>query len=511
MNFQQIFKCNLILVFLNLSAAMQASSFQGSPDTRDSAIIGSEGGSMILEDSDTGMTVGLYIPEGALLKETEITLVIHGTSQPGVLAKCNLNGISLFPESLLFMEKVRLEIYNPPPLMEVTELMILYRVVNSGFIIPLGDIEHHPDEGWISGTLYSAGRFSLGTPDSDEMAIQCKKLASYNPSLPLAFSKADPDNPCMPDHSNESSQFHPGGGPSFRYEEISGLKNFMVVTDNDDCLRWQKALTTVEAHLTWVEQYRYTGNTEGEEKEKASAEKVLQDAIDNYLAKARPVNQCGSYIKAAAKYLESATRLGMNVGNETGIARHFNNLVNSCSFVFTLEELYWTNHPKEKNRDGSTFEERSRMYTLLKCHTPWNEFLTTGIQKVRGEGECAVTMENHWVGEEKEDHLSTSGDWKVEKIEGGIQQYIDEHGEQSMLANISIYWKKNSTTHIWGKNPQGSYDESGSSSESYMESKSFPIVNGYFERIGNENGGHSIRVSIISAPGYKHDDPNDCF
>jgi hypothetical protein len=80
-----------------------------------------------------------------------------------------------------------------------------------------------------------------------------------------------------------------------------------------------------------------------------------------------------------------------------------------------------------------------------------------------------------------------------------------------MLANISIYWTKNVTTRIWGKNPRGPYDETGSTTESYVEHKSYPLENGYSEKIGNEAAGMSIKVFIVKSPGDGRDNPDDCF
>ncbi|NSW95732.1 MAG: hypothetical protein HPY62_13575, partial [Bacteroidales bacterium] len=227
--------------------------------------------------------------------------------------------------------------------------------------------------------------------------------------------------------------------------------------------------------------------------------------------KPSPSNRCGNYIKAAAKYYQSAILLGMDIGGNSRIAKHFNQLVDECSFVFSVETHEWINHPKETLADGAWSEEKSNVYTTIKCYVPWKEFLVTGTQKVRGEGVSSINYENHWVGDEKEDHQSIKGNWNVEKIEGAVQQYVDDRGEQTMLANISIYWKKNVTTRIWGKNPQGTFDESGTDTRSFMEHKSYPLENGYSERIGNESAGLSLRVFILKAPGDQRDNPNDCF
>ncbi len=87
-----------------------------------------------------------------------------------------------------------------------------------------------------------------------------------------------------------------------------------------------------------------------EQAERRAAENDLQEAIERYLKKAAPTNRCGSYTKAAAKYLESATLLGMNIEDEFPIAQHFNQLVDECSFVFTVETRVWINHPKRKEK-----------------------------------------------------------------------------------------------------------------------------------------------------------------
>ena len=494
---------NLVLFFPTAAAPLYT-------DVSETAIIGSKGGNIMAEDPATGMSVSLSFPAGALTEETEITLLIHATRQPGVLSKYHINGISVLPSSLLFQEKVVINIFNPP--VEVTEAMVIYHVANSQFIIPLGNLEQHTDEAWISGTIYSTGRFSLGTPTAAEVTAQCRKLAAYNPARALAYAGEELDTPFrLTEGLNDMYEFHSFGGPCAGPPDEYLPAPYCSLADDEECMRWQKALTKVEAHMTWVGQHQWTGNTEGEKSEQANAENALQDAIDGYLDKAPPANLCGSYIKAAAKYLESATLLGRDIGGNSRIAKHFNDLVDKCSFVFGVETHEWINHPEEKRKDGSTSEETSNTYTTLKCYTPWNEFLATGTQKVRGEGNRSITYQKHWVGDEKEDHMTVSADWQVEKIEGAIQQYVDDHGEQSMLANISIYWKKNTTTRIWGKNPKGPYDESGTDTGTVVEHKSYSLENGFSEKIGNESAGYSLKVFILKAPGDGRDDPNDCF
>ncbi|TFG43337.1 MAG: hypothetical protein E4H43_01860 [Bacteroidia bacterium] len=495
---------SLVLFFPTAAAPL-------STDISVTARIGSKGGNVLAEDPATGMSVNLSFPAGALTEETEITLLIHGTRQPGVLLKCHINGISVLPTSLWFQEKVEINIYNPPE--EVTEAMVAYRVVNSQFNIPLGNHEQHIDEGWISGTIYSTGRFSLGTPTATEVTAQCRKLAAYNPARPLTYADEESDTPFrLTEELNELYEFHSYGGPYAGPPDEYLTAPACALADDEECMRWQKALTQVEAHITWVEQHRRTGNTEGVKSEEANAKNALQEAIDGYLKKASPANRCGSYIKAAAKYLESATLLGMNIEGESQIAKHFNQLVDECSFVFTVEKQEWIDKPKEKREDGSTYEEKATYYKTIKCYTPWNEFLATGTQKIRGEGTMSLHYENHWVGDEKNDHTVTDGSWRVEKIEGGIQQYIDDHGEQTMLANMSVYWKKDVTSHAWGKVAGGkTYDFSNHDDESFVEHVSYNIENGYTEKNGTSEYGFIIRIFILKAPGDGRDDPDDCF
>jgi hypothetical protein len=152
---------------------------------------------------------------------------------------------------------------------------------------------------------------------------QGRILAAWNPSKPLAFSGENQDVPADLPLYYGSYDFFPSGGPFYELPETNQPGTFHSVPDNAECLRWQKVLTKVEAHLTWVEQHKWTGNTGGEQTEKANAENALQDAINEYLEKAPPENRCGSYVKAAAKYLESAILLGMDTGGNSRIARHF--------------------------------------------------------------------------------------------------------------------------------------------------------------------------------------------
>jgi hypothetical protein len=478
------------------------------PDIRESLEIGPKGGSIMAEDPESGLSVGISIPEGALLAKTTITILLHGTKQPGVLARTHINGVSVLPKDLLLLEKARLEIYNPS--VDAAKGMVLYRVVNDQFIIPLGSNEINEDENWIGGTFYITGRFSLGTPSAAEASAQSKKLAAYNPVRPLAYSDEDPDIQVQLFAENNFNEFQGQGGPSV--ETPSNFLPFPAYpsADDEECMRWQKALTKVEAHMTWIEHYIYMNNPSAEQAERNKARDALQEAIDGYLKKASPSERCGSYIRAAAKYLEAATLLGMNLGDESPIAQKFNQLVDECSFVFTVETYEWLNHPREIDL-GGMFEEKSDWYGTIKCHIPWNEFIATGNQTIKGEGNMNLHYETHWVGDEKESHEIHDGTWKADKIEGAVTVSEDGYGQLSREAHIRIYWTNRVKTHIWGKDANGSYDKTGTDSKSYEESKVYPLENGYEEKIGNESGGMSFKVIILKQPGDGRDDPNDCF
>lgn len=508
MNLIRFLKLNLTFLIINLIKFFPVSSTSPTTDTRENSIIGIQGGTIMAEDPLSGMTVALNYPVGALKENTEIILILHGTKLPGILAKSHIKGITILPKSLFFQEKVTLEIYNPP--VEVTNRMILNRIENDQFIIPLGNQIPHIDENYTEGTFYITGQFSFGTPTPAEVKTQCSKLAAYNPAQLLSCAGGD-DSFIQLQAKYALNEFPDQGGPFTDYSgQYLPLVSCPFIID-EECLRWQKALTKIEAIMTWIEFHQRNGNTSAENAEKRNAEKALQETIDGCLNKPSPSNRCGSYIKVAAKYPESAILFGMDTGGSSGIAKHFNQLFYERSFVFSVETHEWINHLKETFKDGAWSEEKSNVYTTLKCYEPWNEFLFTGTQKVWGEGVSSINYENHCGGDEKEDHHSITGSWNVEKIEGAIQQYVDDHGEQTMLANISIYLKKNVTPRIWGKYPQDTFDESRTDARSFMEHKSYPLENGYSEKIGNERSGKSIRVFILKSPGDGRDDPVDCF
>ncbi len=362
-----------ILIILTLS-----SETEGSPifsDIRESQEIGSDGGSIMAEDPETGITVGIYIPENAVRENTRITLVLHGTRQAGVLGKTHINGISLLPEGLIFLDKVRMELYNPP--VDVTMGMILYHVINNQFIIPLGSQVRHPDEGYIEGTFYITGRFNLGTPSAAEISSQSNKLAAYNPSRPLADKEEESTN--LIRLIAETSE--PYGSSSYKGPFIQITDEYMPAfactsVANDDCLRWQQVLTQVEGHVTWMHQRSLSGSDQSASAsaEQANAERALKHGIENYLSKQSGANRCGGYLKAAEKYIETARSLGMNTEALSFIDQRYNQLINECSFEFTVETHEWINHPKETLGDGATFEEKSNWYGNIRCIVPPTEF-----------------------------------------------------------------------------------------------------------------------------------------
>jgi len=282
-------------------------------------------------------------------------------------------------------------------------------------------------------------------------------------------------------------------------------------SDPAECIRWQRVLTKVEGHMTWIIQFSRTNNPAAEQAERDKARDALQDAIDDYLSRPSPANRCSSYTRAAAKYTEAATLLGMNIKDEAPIAQHFNNLVNECSYVFSAESREWSGQPRGMDL-GGMFESKLTYYLTVNCHVPWNEFLTTGNQGVKGTGNKHEHYESHWVGDEKESHEVWDNSYKSLKIEGNIKVQEDEYGRLTREAHIRIYWECTSTIHMWGRDPEGNYDESGGGTKTIEESKIFsldPPNNSWSD--GNSNTGASYRAFVIKQPGDGRYDPNDCF
>lgn len=480
-------------------------------DTQSETEIGPEGGSLEAEDPATGTIFLVSFPVGALAEKTNIKMIIYGSPRPGVLGKTNINGIAILPEDLLLLEKASLSIYNPPG--EVSNGMILYHIAGGQFIIPLGSQIINEDENWIEGTFYSTGKFSLGSPTVAEALAQTKKLAAYNPARTLAYAGEEFDTPAVfvPDMS-DTYTFHASGGPyAIPGEWYRSLPSYTAF-DPAECMRWQRALTKVEAHMTWVEHFIYTNNPAAEEAERAEARDALQQAIDGYLNRPSPDNRCSSYTRAAAKYTEAATLLGMNVENESLIARHFNKLMNECSYVFTVESRQWGGQPRGMDL-GGMFESKLTIYSTINCHVPWNEFITSGNQSVQGKGNKNEHYEKHWVGDEEEEHEVYDNSYSSERIEGKIKILEDEFGRLYREAHITIYWEGTIKKHVWGKiRHKGSFDNSTNETGMIEESRIYyldPPNNNWSE--GSSVSGSSYRAIVIKQPGDGRYDPDDCF
>jgi hypothetical protein len=243
-----------------------------------------------------------------------------------------------------------------------------------------------------------------------------------------------------------------------------------------------------------------------------NAQKALQDAIDEYLSKPSPANKCGKYIKAAAKYLESAILLGIDKGADSPLNRHFEQLIDECSFVFTIKTREWINHPSEKHDDGSTTMEKMNWDATIKCHIPWNKFLVTGNMEVRGEGNMSLHHENHWTGGDENTHEESFTNWQATEIDGSVRMNYDEFGVAHPVADITIQWEGEAQTSMWGKR-HGSppYDFKSKADRSFTDYKSYPVENGYSEKIGDSKAGFSVTVNIQNQPGDERDDPDSCF
>ena len=498
-----------MILFLVSALPLSSPAIPVSSDIKSESEIGPEGGSIEVEDPETGVSYLILFPEGALTEKITITLTVYSSPGKGILRNTHINGIEILPSDLLLLEKGTLYVSNLPG--DVSKEMVLYHIAGEQFIIPLGTQIIHEDENQIEGTFYSTGKFSLGSPTAAEASAQAKKLAAYNPVKQLAYAGEELDTPAgicpeIPDMYAYNFSGGPYAGP---YEWNRIIPDY-VASDPAECMRWQRALTKVEAHMTWVQHFIYTNNPAAEQTERDNARDALQEAIDGYLNKPSPANRCSSYIKAAAKYTEAATQLGINIQDEAPIAQHFNQLVNECSYVFTVETNEWANHPREMDL-GGMFESRTNIYTYVKCHVPWNEFITTGKQEVRGDGNMNMHYETHWVGDEKESHETIDASFKSNRIEGSIKVIEDEFGRLYREAHINVYWDKKATTRIWGRTPEGSYDESGSSTDSVEESKIYSLDYNNNWTDGDSRSGMTYKAVIIKQPGDGRYDPNDCF
>lgn len=502
-----------ILIILTLSSEIEGSPFY--PDIRESSVIGADGGSIMAEDPESGLSAGIYIPEGALRENTAITLLLHGTKQPGVLGKTVINGISVLPQNLFFMEKVRMEVYNPPG--DVTRPMILYHIANEQFLIPLGSVEHHIDENSIEGTFYVSGKFSLGIPTATETVTQSKKLAAYNPARPLGYADIEHDKQIMLTAGLTEIYNNPTlKGPATRmfYEYNPSMTS--ISQAGDDCLRWQKVLTQVEGHVTWMHQRRLAGSDQSAAaaSEQANAERALKHGIEAYLSKQSGANRCGGYLRAAEKYLETARKLGMNTQDYSFIDQRYHQLINECSLEFTVETHEWINHPKETLGDGATFEEKSNWYGTVRCNIPPTEFGMVQPRIMGGIGTMNLHYEKHWVGDEKNEHSEINGTWKARKITGSARFMTNDSGVRIPAdVSITIFWDKNVTTRLWGKAGQQDkpYDWTSTDTNPTEENKSYLLKHGHEEKIGNSEAGRSVKVIILRNPFDMKDDTNNCF
>ena len=506
----KILKGSLAAAALNLVLFFPTAAAPLFTDIQTSLEIGPEGGYIDAEDPVTGVLFGIIFPEGALAEKTNITLIVYGSPRPGVLGKTHINGFAILPEGLLLLEKATIHLYNPPG--DVRSDMLLYHIAGEKFIIPLGSQVIHEEENWIEGTFYSTGKFSLGSPTAAEASAQANKLAAYGPGKPLAYGGVEYDLPArILQDGPDMYTFPVSGGPCSNPDEWNQAMPEYWASDPAECIRWQRVLTKVEGHMTWIIQFSRTNNPAAEQAERDKARDALQDAIDDYLSRPSPANRCSSYTRAAAKYTEAATLLGMNIKDEAPIAQHFNNLVNECSYVFSAESREWSGQPRGMDL-GGMFESKLTYYLTVNCHVPWNEFLTTGNQGVKGTGNKHEHYESHWVGDEKESHEVWDNSYKSLKIEGNIKVQEDEFGRLTREAHIRIYWECTSTIHMWGRDPEGNYDESGGGTKTIEESKIFsldPPNNSWSD--GNSNTGASYRAFVIKQPGDGRYDPNDCF
>jgi len=510
MSYTKIIKGSLAAAALNLVLFFPTAAAPLSTDIQNSIEIGPEGGYIDAEDPETGVSFGILFPEGALAEKTVITLIVYGSHKPGVLGKTHINGFAILPEGLLLLEKATIHLYNPPG--DVRKDMMLYHIAGEKFIIPLGSQIIHEEENWIEGTFYSTSRFSLGSPTAAEASAQAIKLAAYSPGRPMAYGGVASDLPArILQDSPEMYTFRLSGGPCSRPDEWNQTIPEYGVSDPAECIRWQRVLTKVEGHMTWIEHFIYTNNPAAEQAERDKARDALQDAIDNYLNRPSPENRCSSYSRAAAKYTEAATSLGMNIEDEAPIAQHFKKLIDECSYVFSVESREWSGHPKGMDL-GGMFESKLTSYTTINGHVPWNEFITTGKQGIMGTGNKHEHFESHWVGDEKESHEVWDNSYKSLKIEGNIKVQEDEYGRLYREAHITIYWECTSTIRLWGRNPEGNYDETGGGTKTVEEYKIYsldPPNNNWSD--GNSNSGASYRAVVIKQPGDGRYDPDDCF
>jgi hypothetical protein len=437
--------------------------------------IGEKGGTISLCNEDATLIIILTIPEGALFEDKEITLSITKSISTSPIKKSIASGINIKPAGIFFQEMAKIEIstYN-----DLSPGMILCGDISPALVIPCATQQLMKDENMISGGTYLSGTYSLYQPTLQEMIQQNNRLAEYRPGTSgstAAFRAAPPD---------------------------------------DNCIRWQHVSNKVRGHLEWQQQFMLLGNEREASRAEKEAANALNEGIEEFLNRPEPPNPCGSYIMAAAKYLEGATALGLNIENKSSIARKFDELVDKCSFTFSLETREWINHPKETNKlDKSTLEEQMTRYGNYKFYMKWKKLVGEGVSEVKGSGIETITWEKHWVGETKYDHYSMSGSRNVIEVEGSVTDHMDEHGVSHPVADLTITYKNNITTRIDSKmvESQDPFKSSGTDNSVKKENISFTLKNGYEERIGNSAAGRSLRVFLLNAPGLDRKNPDDCY
>jgi hypothetical protein len=294
--------------------------------------IGVAGGSVSLADNG-GFTITLTLPYGALAGDTAITLRSVGTAFGGPFSHVLYPGLEIEPRDLLLEYPARLEIQCPVGT-DMSSRSLLYCCWTDTLMAPLEDLEVNPVGPQIWGTLYLLGRYAIATPTTAEMQAQLNAWGGSSTGAASRFSAL----------SNSAGACPPDG------------------------YGWQGFKTRTSGMVGWAAAFKSLDSAAGDQGA-ADAQQIIENIVTNDIMEfstlAPPFNPCGSYIRAALRYYNSAALLGVKNAVVDELYEDIGNLIDQCKVQFTYR--YDSESSFESDAPNMSQSRQTSGYVVVNC------------------------------------------------------------------------------------------------------------------------------------------------
>ena len=441
------------------------------PSVTKSAMIGPSGGNITLRNN-TGYTVELSFPEGAVNKPVHVTVTLAGKNIRNPITNTVFPGLYVEPENLLLKKPATLRITFPPSVENVNDIC-LFCIMRDDYVVPLGNLSYGSHS--LQGEIYFLKNYAGGIPTGQEILGQTQKAVK------------SPHTGNTDTHSTRSSSG--GGCPPLGFG-------------------WQGTQTDIHGLLQWASMLSALGNDAGAAKAIHAAETAADNAIKDFLKRNIPDKPCGNYTRAAWQYFQLSKMLEVSDETSKAIEDRALSMAEQCAIQFSIKiDRQIINNGNEKQNIQSI--------GVVYGHIPRSDF-SDAEATASAHGTLSYSMNYEWIYNNAMKYKSTANASGTIDVTCDGHTYVKETngGQPEIRLKASLHFKENISGTSCDTGDKENPCQDTKSHKEWNESVDFPFRNGsvYGKQMKTKHGFvKNIMTLYITRMDQQEEDSGNCY